>query len=93
MGQLAKTPAEAHDAAAAILGIEIHGYSVPSVLCEGALGIAKEIYLGVTVDRDRRSMVVILSLAGGMEIEERVCCHIAEAWVLGSELRSSNRAI
>jgi succinyl-CoA synthetase beta subunit len=68
--KLAKTPAEAHAAAAAILGMEIHGYSVPSVLCEEALEIAKEIYLGVTVDRDRRSMVVILSFAGGMEIEE-----------------------
>jgi len=68
--KLAKTPAEAHDAAAAILGMEIHGYSVASVLCEEALQIVKEIYLGVTVDRDRRSMVVILSFAGGMEIEE-----------------------
>lgn len=68
--KLAQTPAEAHDAAAAILGMEIHGYSVPSVLVEEALEIAKEIYLGVTVDRDRRSQVVILSFAGGMEIEE-----------------------
>ncbi|MFZ0996433.1 MAG: ADP-forming succinate--CoA ligase subunit beta [Candidatus Dormiibacterota bacterium] len=68
--KLAQTPAEAHDAAAAILGMEIHGYSVPSVLVEEALQIAKEIYLGVTVDRDRRSQVVILSFAGGMEIEE-----------------------
>lgn len=68
--KLARTPAEAHHAAAAILGMEIHGYTVPSVLCEEALEIAKEIYLGVTVDRDRRCMVVILSFAGGMEIEE-----------------------
>ncbi len=68
--RLANTPEEAHDIAAAILGMEIHGYSVPSVLCEEALDIAKEIYLGVTVDRDRRSLVVILSFAGGMEIEE-----------------------
>ena len=68
--KLARTPAEAHQAAAAILGMEIHGYTVPSVLCEEALEIAKEIYLGVTVDRDRRCMVVILSFAGGMEIEE-----------------------
>jgi succinyl-CoA synthetase beta subunit len=68
--KLARTPAEAHQAAAAILGMEIHGYTVPSVLCEEALEIAKEIYLGVTVDRDRRCMVVILSFAGGIEIEE-----------------------
>lgn len=68
--KLAQAPAEAHDAAAAILGMEIHGYSVPSVLVEEALDIAREFYLGVTVDRDRRSQVVILSFAGGMEIEE-----------------------
>ncbi|HEY6537432.1 MAG TPA: ADP-forming succinate--CoA ligase subunit beta [Candidatus Dormibacteraeota bacterium] len=71
--KLALTPAEAHAAAAAILGMEIHGYTVPAVLCEEALEIAKEIYLGVTVDRDRQGMVVILSFAGGMEIE-----HVAE---------------
>ena len=68
--KLARTPAEARAAAAAILGMEIHGYRVPSVLCEEALEIARELYLGVTVDRDRRATVVILSFAGGMEIEE-----------------------
>ncbi|MGH7692742.1 MAG: ADP-forming succinate--CoA ligase subunit beta [Candidatus Dormibacteria bacterium] len=68
--KLAQTPAEAEAAAAAILGMEIHGYRVPAVLCEQALEIAKEIYLGVALDRDRRTLVVMLSFAGGMEIEE-----------------------
>ncbi|MGA2873007.1 MAG: ADP-forming succinate--CoA ligase subunit beta [Candidatus Dormibacteria bacterium] len=68
--KLVETPEEAAEAARQILGMEIRGYTVPSVLCEEALEIAREIYLGVTVDRDRRGMVVILSFAGGMEIEE-----------------------
>lgn len=81
--KLARTPGEAHEAAAEILGMEIHGYSVPSVLCEEELQIAREIYLGVTVDRDQRSMVVILSFAGGMEIEtvaEQAPERIAKLW-------------
>ena len=69
-GRVARSPEEAAEAARQILGMEIRGYTVPSVLCEEALEIAREIYLGVTVDRDRRGMVVILSFAGGMEIEE-----------------------
>jgi succinyl-CoA synthetase beta subunit len=67
--KLVQTPEEAAEAARQILGMEIHGYSVPSVLCEEVLEIVKEIYLGVSVDRDRRCLVVILSFAGGMEIE------------------------
>lgn len=81
--KIARTPAEAHAAAAQILGMEIHGYSVPAVLCEEELDIAKEIYLAVTVDRDRRAMVVILSFAGGMEIEtvaEQTPEQIAKLW-------------
>ncbi|MGH7640411.1 MAG: ADP-forming succinate--CoA ligase subunit beta [Candidatus Dormibacteria bacterium] len=68
--KLAASPAEARQGAAEILAMEIHGYPVPAVLCEEALEIAQEIYLGVTLDRDHRSTAVILSFAGGMEIEE-----------------------
>lgn len=68
--KLARTPAEAREAASQILGMDIRGYTVPSVLCEEALDIARELYCGVALDRDRRCLVVMLSLAGGMEIEE-----------------------
>ncbi|MGH7611396.1 MAG: ADP-forming succinate--CoA ligase subunit beta [Candidatus Dormibacteria bacterium] len=68
--RLAATPAEARAAAQAILGMDLRGYVVPSVLCEEALDVAREIYLAVTLDRDRRTLAVILSFAGGMEIEE-----------------------
>ncbi len=68
--KLARTPDEAAAAAEAILGMELRGYRVPAVWCEQLLPIAAELYCGITVDRDRRGLVVMLSLAGGMEIEE-----------------------
>ncbi|MHB8393285.1 MAG: ADP-forming succinate--CoA ligase subunit beta [Candidatus Dormibacteria bacterium] len=68
--KLAGSEEEARRAAEQILGMDIKGFTVPTVLCEEALEIARELYLGVALDRDRRSLVVMLSFAGGMEIEE-----------------------
>jgi succinyl-CoA synthetase beta subunit len=64
------TPEQARTEAARILAMDIRGYPVRSVWCETGLEIAHELYLGTTLDRDRRRMVVILSAAGGMEIEQ-----------------------
>ena len=68
--RLAKTAAEAKAAAQAILGMDIKGFTVRRVYVERAAKIAKELYLGITVDRDRRRAVVMLSTVGGMDIEE-----------------------
>jgi succinyl-CoA synthetase beta subunit len=68
--RLAKTPDEAKAAAEAILGMDIKGFTVHEVLCEQAAEVEREIYLGVTLDRDARRLVMILSAAGGMDIEE-----------------------
>ncbi|HVA20591.1 MAG TPA: ADP-forming succinate--CoA ligase subunit beta [Candidatus Micrarchaeia archaeon] len=67
--RLARTPDEAEAAASAILAMEVRGYGVPAVWCEQLLDIAGELYGGITVDRDRRRMAVMLSLAGGVDIE------------------------
>ncbi len=64
------TPEEAHREAARILAMDIRGYPVRGVWCETGLEIAAELYLGITLDRDRRRLVVIFSAAGGMEIEQ-----------------------
>ena len=64
------TPEEARREAQRILSMQIRGYPVRSVWCETALAIDSELYLGVTLDRDQRRMVVIFSAAGGMEIEQ-----------------------
>ncbi len=68
--KLAKTPEEARIAAAQIIGMDIKGFKVPVVYCESALEIAREIYLGFTVDRDARANILMLSSKGGMDIEQ-----------------------
>ncbi|HEY8741269.1 MAG TPA: ADP-forming succinate--CoA ligase subunit beta [Candidatus Dormibacteraeota bacterium] len=68
--KLAKTPDEARTAAEAILGMDIKGFTVHELWIEQAAEVEREIYLGVTLDRDARKLVMILSAAGGMEIEE-----------------------
>ena len=68
--KVAKTPAEAREHASAILHMSIKGLRVRRVYIERAAQIAKELYLGITLDRDRRRAVVMLSTVGGMDIEE-----------------------
>ncbi len=46
------------------------GKPVSRVLVEESLPIARELYLGVILDRSRQKIVVIASSEGGMEIEE-----------------------
>ena len=68
--ELARTPDDARAAAERIIGMDIKGYRVPLVYCEAALDIAREIYLGFTVDRDARANILMLSARGGMDIEQ-----------------------
>jgi len=77
------TPEEAQREAARILAMDIRGYPVRSVWCETGLSIEAELYLGITLDRDRRRLVIIFSAAGGMEIEqvaEEAPERIAKLW-------------
>ena len=73
--KLARTPLDAKRAAGEILGMTIKGYRVREVWCETAQEILRELYLGLTLDRDARKPVVILSAQGGMEIEEVAATH------------------
>jgi succinyl-CoA synthetase beta subunit len=73
--RLARSAAEAKRIGQEILGMEIKGYRVEEVWCESAIEIARELYLGLTLDRDRRNLVLILSAKGGMEIEEVAAQH------------------
>jgi len=68
--KLAHTPVEARRAGEQIIGMEIKGYRVREVWCETAVEISRELYLGLTIDRDARNAVLILSGRGGMDIEE-----------------------
>jgi succinyl-CoA synthetase beta subunit len=68
--KLARTPDEAEQLADQILGMEIKGLTVKKVLVTEAVDIASEAYLGVVLDRAVKRPVLIVSAAGGMEIEE-----------------------
>ncbi|MBW2308185.1 MAG: ADP-forming succinate--CoA ligase subunit beta [Deltaproteobacteria bacterium] len=46
------------------------GKLVRRVLVEETVPISRELYLGITVDRSRKAIVVMASSRGGMEIEE-----------------------
>ncbi len=68
--KLADTPAEARGHAEAILGMQIKGLTVEKVLVVPAEEIATESYVGVIVDRASQRPVVMVSPAGGVDIEE-----------------------
>ncbi len=68
--KLANTPNEAETLADQILAMQIKGLPVRKVLVDEAINIAKEIYLGIVVDRAAKCATMMGSAAGGMDIEE-----------------------
>jgi succinyl-CoA synthetase beta subunit len=68
--QLAKTPEEAKEKAARILGMEIKGLTVEKVLVTPAEDIASEAYVGLIMDRASKRAVFMVSGEGGIDIEE-----------------------
>lgn len=68
--KLAKTPEDAAKAASQILGMDIKGYTVEKILVADAVEIEKEYYVGLTIDRNTKSVLFMASAEGGVEIEE-----------------------
>ncbi|HUF12176.1 MAG TPA: ADP-forming succinate--CoA ligase subunit beta [Longimicrobiales bacterium] len=68
--QLAKTPEEAKQKAAAILGMDIKGLTVQQVLVTPAEDIESEAYVGLIMDRASKRAVFMVSGEGGIDIEE-----------------------
>ncbi len=68
--KLANSPAEAVQAATAILGMQIKGLTVTKVLVVPAAEIASESYVGLLLDRESQQPVFMVSAAGGVDIEE-----------------------
>ena len=68
--RLARTPAEAHAAAEAILGMNIKGHTVRRVLVASGVDVAREFYFSVLLDRAERRCLAMCSVEGGMEIEQ-----------------------
>ncbi|MEO0092386.1 MAG: ADP-forming succinate--CoA ligase subunit beta [candidate division WOR-3 bacterium] len=53
-----------------ILGMNIKGLIVKKVLLAEAVKIDSEYYIGITIDRESQSAVLIASASGGVDIEE-----------------------
>jgi len=75
--KVVKSPAEVRDAAAKMLGMRLVTYQtgpegsvVKRVLVEEGLQIARELYLGIVLDRSTQKPVVMASQEGGVEIEK-----------------------
>jgi len=67
--KLARTPDEAADCAAAILGMDVKGHTVHRVMVAAGADIAQEYYFSLLVDRANRSYLSMASREGGMDIE------------------------
>jgi len=68
--RLARSVAEAREAAEAILGLDIKGHEVRVLYMEPASDIVEEYYLSVLHDRVGKGDLIICSRQGGVDIEE-----------------------
>lgn len=66
----AKTPEEAVEKARGIMALTIKGISVNQVMVTPASNILKEFYIGLTLDRSTIKILLMMSKAGGVDIEE-----------------------
>jgi succinyl-CoA synthetase beta subunit len=68
--KLAEDREETEQAAEDILGMDLKGYTVETVLVEEAVDFKNELYVGVTMDRGEGKPVAMVSTKGGVNIEE-----------------------
>lgn len=68
--KLAKTKSETVQYARQILGMNIKGLTVEKVLVADAVNIEREFYVGFINDRNSKSVILMASVEGGVEIEE-----------------------
>ena len=68
--KFASTPDEAVEKAEAILGLDIKGHVVGTVLVTQASDIETEYYVSYLLDRSNRTFLAMASAEGGMEIEQ-----------------------
>ncbi len=67
--KLARGPEEAAERTREILGLDIKGHVVTTVMIAEGADIAEEYYFSMLLDRANRSYLALCSLSGGMDIE------------------------
>ena len=68
--KMAQNPEEAREHADSILGMTIKSLPVEKVLVSQAVDIDQEYYIGLTIDRTAKAITLIVSSAGGVDIED-----------------------
>jgi succinyl-CoA synthetase beta subunit len=68
--KIAKSPQEAATRAEEILGLDIKGHTVKTVMVAEGADIAEEYYFSLLLDRANRSYLAMCSKEGGMDIEQ-----------------------
>ena len=68
--KLARTKDDVVQIANQILGMDIKGYTVEKVLVAEGVKFNSEFYVGLTIDRNSKSVIFMASSEGGVEIEE-----------------------
>jgi succinyl-CoA synthetase beta subunit len=68
--KLARSVEDAKEAASNILGMDIKGFKVEKVLVAQGVSFTSEFYVGLTIDRTSKSIILMASKEGGVEIEE-----------------------
>lgn len=68
--KLTRTMEEVKNAAHQILGMDIKGYVVEKILVAQGVRFNSEFYVGLTIDRNTKSVLFMASKEGGVEIEE-----------------------
>ena len=68
--KLADDPADAEEKASKVLGLDIKGHVVHTILITEASDIAEEYYFSFLLDRANRSYLAMCSAEGGVEIEQ-----------------------
>jgi succinyl-CoA synthetase beta subunit len=66
---LAETAEEVRAKTTAMLGTAVRGFTVDAVMIAKQVAIARELYVGVTVDAVAGAITVILGTAGGVDVE------------------------
>lgn len=73
--KFAASPEETRFVAESLFGLTVNSHPVKKLLIEPNLDIAKEYYLGVTIDRVNYSLIIIGCSEGGVDIEVTADLH------------------
>lgn len=64
-----------------LLGRDLKGFLVKKVLVEEKIDMEKELYLSISLDRSKRSPILMMSSEGGVEIESVADELICKEWI------------